>query len=129
MQKLSERDVPDSWRLPLKSVQIIQKKAFFLRKRPFLFLWCQLESNQRHKDFQSFSCAVRTVTKTALIALNKRFYDFFLGYANLLCPFCALFLGFSSLCPVFFTPLNAGIFLLQSHFQFACQHPIYRYGN
>ncbi len=36
-------------------------------------LWYQLESNQRHKDFQSFSLAVSNGTKTALIASNKRF--------------------------------------------------------
>jgi len=70
-------------------------------------LWYHLDSNQGHKDFQSFSCTVRTVTKTALIAFNKRFYDFFFGYANLLCPFCALFLVFFVFVSyVFYTPLK-----------------------
>jgi hypothetical protein len=51
---LTEQLCPHQVAISLKVSKAKQKRPFQLRKS-LLYLWYQLGSNQRHKDFQSFA--------------------------------------------------------------------------
>lgn len=49
------------------------KKVFLIRKRPFLILWYHLDSNQGHKDFQSFAVTIGIINYIAYPTIPAKF--------------------------------------------------------